>query len=54
MGASGTGKSAILIRYMLNYFQDKPTQTFEDEFEKFDKLEGCSYQLKILDTSGNP
>ena len=53
LGSAKVGKTAIVSRFLSNYFDEKYTPTIEDFHRKVYRIKGESYRLDILDTSGN-
>lgn len=52
LGASSVGKSSVTSRFVFDQFDHGYLPTIEDEHHKILKVDGKSYYLEILDTSG--
>ncbi|XP_014207044.1 GTPase HRas [Copidosoma floridanum] len=52
LGNESVGKSALTIRLLKNYFEEKYEPTIEDIYQKKVIIDNRSYCLDILDTAG--
>lgn len=53
LGSSRVGKTSIVARFLGQKFHDSYTPTIEDFHRKLYRIKGDTYQIDILDTSGN-
>ncbi|XP_048525764.1 GTP-binding protein Rhes isoform X1 [Dendroctonus ponderosae] len=53
LGAARSGKTSLVSRFLGGKFYDSYTPTIENFHRKIYKIRGETYQLDILDTSGN-
>ena len=51
-GSGGTGKTAILMRFIKESFEDKYEPTIESSYTKVFGYDGAEYNLELIDTSG--
>lgn len=52
LGAGGVGKTCMLLRLVQDRFDTEYIPTIQDYFDKDIKVDGKSYQLKLIDTAG--
>ena len=52
VGARGTGKSSLVVRYVSGHFVDDYDDTFEEQFRKVMQIDGETVLLEMLDTPG--
>lgn len=53
MGESGVGKSALLLKYILNKYPKDHIPTIEDIFQKRTTIDDEPVEIEILDTAGD-
>lgn len=52
MGALAVGKTALITKFIQNFFIEKYEPTIEDSYEKYIDINGNKYKLEIIDTTG--
>ena len=51
-GSGGTGKTALIMRFLKENFMDEYEPTIESSYTKVFGYDGADYNLEITDTSG--